>query len=194
MESAPNTAAPADARGLERVAAAIARIETRLRDRPDAAIGEDMPAVARWHEATHVVARHDNGTEVPTDMPVQLGGSGAHVTPAWLFRAGVASCAATSIALAAAAARIELTALEVTARSRSDVRGLLGIDDTGGRPVHAAPFAFRLDVRIAARDASRERLRRLVDDTLAHSPIPCAVRHATDVAVTVEIDSIGAQA
>jgi uncharacterized OsmC-like protein len=60
-------------------------------------------------------------------MPSEVGGSGDQVTPGWLFRAGLASCAATRIAMAAAAEGIELATLEVRASSRSDTRGLLGM-------------------------------------------------------------------
>jgi len=59
----------------------------------------DRPATARWERGTRVVASHANGAQMATDMPNELGGTGDGVTPGWLFRAGLASCAATSIAL-----------------------------------------------------------------------------------------------
>ena len=70
---------------------------------------DDAPATARWRGGTRVVTSHANGIEIPTDMPGELGGSGDRVTPGWLFRAGLASCAATRIAMGAAAEGIELT-------------------------------------------------------------------------------------
>ena len=74
-----------------------------------------------------MVIRNTVGSDIAKDMPVELGGSGDQVTPGWLFRAGVASCAATSITLAARGEGIELTALEVEVGSRSNARGLLGM-------------------------------------------------------------------
>ena len=126
--------------------------------------------------------------QMTTDMPGELGGSGDQVTPGWLFRAGLASCAATSIAMAAAAQQIELTALEVRATSRSDTRGLLGMADESGDPVRAAPTDVRLRVRIAARGVEPARLRELVDDGCRCSPIPGAVANALPVDVAVDID------
>ena len=67
------------------------------------------------------------GGQFCTDMPAELGGAGDQVTPGWLFRAGMAACATTSIVLMAAADGIELAALEVRVDSHSDVRGLPGM-------------------------------------------------------------------
>jgi uncharacterized OsmC-like protein len=120
-------------------------------------------------------------------MAVELGGSGDHVTPGWLFRAGVASCAVTSIVFAAATEGIVLTALEVRALSRSDARGLLGLRDEHGKPVYAGPGDFRLEVQISARDVAPDRLTRLVEHALARSPIPNAVLHATPVALRIDV-------
>ena len=76
-------------------------------------------------------------------MPGELGGTGDRVTPGWLFRAGLASCATTSIVLTAAAEGIELATLEVWVGSRSDARGLLGMTDDAGSPCSPAPATFR---------------------------------------------------
>src|ERR1700722_2373805 len=102
------------------IAAAVQRVESVLKRRPSAGLHDDAPATARWQSGTRVAASHANGTQMLTDMPTELGGGGAHVTPGWLHRAGLASCCATSIAIGAAALEIELTLLEVCAASRSD--------------------------------------------------------------------------
>lgn len=67
-----------------------------------------------------------------------------------LFRAGIASCLATCIAMRAAQAGIELSALEVRASSRSDLRGLFGMKEATGEVVAAGPRGVQLVVRIAA--------------------------------------------
>lgn len=173
----------------QHVAAAMERVQSVLRRRPEAGLHDDAPATAAWQGATRVVARHANGTAIASDMPTELGGSGDLITPGWLFRAGLASCATTSIALAAAARGIELDALEVRVESRSDTRGLLGMADDRGEPVSAGPGDMRMSVRIAAAGVAAERLRALVEDGCRCSPIPTAVRQATPIELQVDVDA-----
>ena len=174
----------------QEIAAAMQRVEAVLLRRPEAGLHDDAPAAARWTHGTRVVTSHANGMQMPTDMPTELGGSGGQVTPGWLFRAGLASCAATSIAMAAAAAGIELSALEVRASSRSDTRGFLGLpDDATGAAVYAGPGDMQLQVRIAASGMAPERLRTLVEDGLRRSPVPNAVSNTTALAVHIDVDA-----
>jgi uncharacterized OsmC-like protein len=171
--------------GMQEIAAAVERVEAVLKRRPEVGIHDDAPATARWTGNTRVVASHANGTQVPTDMSTELGGTGDRVTPGWLFRAGFASCAATSIALAAAAQGIVLDALEVQASSRSDTRGMLGMADATGAPVFAGPHDVQLHVRIAAAGVAPERLRELVERAYRCSPIPNALLTAIPVDLQV---------
>ena len=171
------------------IAAALQRVEAVLRRRPETGIHDDAPATARWEGNTRVTASHANGTQLATDMPAELGGTGDHVTPGWLFRAGVASCAATSIALAAAADGIALTALEVRVTSRSDTRGMLGMAGADGAVVDAGPFDMQLLVRIAAHGVAAAQLRELVERRCSCSPISHAVMHATPLAVQIEVEA-----
>ena len=171
------------------IAAAVQRVESVLKRRPAAGIHDDAPATARWQTGMRVVASHVNGTQMLTDMPIELGGSGDQVTPGWLLRAGLASCCATRIAMGAAAAGIELAMLEVLASSRSDTRGLFGMADASGESVGAGPRDVRLLVRISAPGVSEERLRTLVEDCNRCSPISAALRDAVPVALQIEADS-----
>jgi uncharacterized OsmC-like protein len=173
----------------QEIAAALQRVEAVFVRRPGMGMHEDAPATARWEGGTRVVASHADGTQMATDMPVELGGTGDKVTPGWLFRAGLASCAATSIALAAAAKGIELATLEVRATSRSDARGLLGMADPTGAPVPAGPCDVRLHVRIAAEGVAPSRLRALVEDGYRCSPIPNAVISAVPVDLRIDVDA-----
>jgi uncharacterized OsmC-like protein len=169
------------------IAASMQRVETVLQRRPDMGLHDDAPATARWQHGTRVVASHANGTQMATDMPAELGGTGDQVTPGWLFRAGLASCAATTIAMAAAAEGIELATLEVRASSRSDTRGLLGMANAEGAPVSAGPQDVQLHVRIAARGIEPARLRALVEDSYRCSPIPSAVVSAVPVDLRIDV-------
>jgi uncharacterized OsmC-like protein len=168
------------------IATALQRVETVLRRRPDLGLQPDAPATACWQGGTRVATRHANGTSVATDLPDELGGSGGLITAGWLFRAGLASCAATGIALLAAAEGIEMSTLEVVAESRSDTRGLFGMTDARGAPVSAAPQALRLRVRIAAEGVAGERLRSLVERACERSPIASAAQCALPMQLQID--------
>ena len=170
------------------LAQSLRRVQAVLERRPDSGLHEDGPATARWEGGTRVVAHHDNGTQVPSDMPAELGGTGDLITPGWLFRAGLAACATTSIVMAAAAEGIALTGLEVKATSRSDTRGLIGMANADGQPVHAGPGDVQLAVHIVADGVAPERLRALVQAAVGRSPIPSALQVATPLALRVHID------
>jgi uncharacterized OsmC-like protein len=173
----------------EDIAAAVQRVESVLQRRPATGIHDDAPATARWQTGLRVVACHANGTEILTDMPTELGGSGDKTTPGWLFRAGLASCLTTRIAMDAATAGIDLAALEVLVTSRSDLRGLFGMADSMGVPVGAGPNEIQIQVRITAAGVSAERLRLLVEGSNRCSPISAAAREAVPVALRIEVNA-----
>jgi uncharacterized OsmC-like protein len=170
------------------IAAAAHRVESVLRRRPEAGVHDDAPATARWDGDLKVVAAHANGFQLETDMPEELGGRGQSVTPGWLLRAGLASCAVTRIALAAASEGVALRTLEVTARSRSDVRGIFGMADENGAPVSAGPRNLELHVRISAPRVTKERLKLLVETSNRCSPVSCAMQEAVPVALHIEVE------
>jgi uncharacterized OsmC-like protein len=114
-------------------------------------------------------------------MPVDIGGTGSAPSPGWLLRAALANCDATVIAMRAAQLGILLERLEVTVGSESDDRGLLGLSDA----VPPGPLGVRVTVRIAAKGASAEQLRELVQWAEQHSPVNDAVRRP--VPVTTEV-------
>jgi uncharacterized OsmC-like protein len=171
------------------IAAAMQRLESVFRRRPDAALHHDDAAAARWEGGTRVVSRHASGAEVVTDMPVEIGGSGDQVTPGWLLRAALASCAVTRIAMAAAAAGIELQKLEARAHSRSDARGLLGMSDADGMPVPAGPGDVQLLVRLHAPGVPPERLQAMVQESCRFAPVTCAMATALPVELQIEVDA-----
>jgi uncharacterized OsmC-like protein len=170
------------------IAAALRRVESILRRRPETGSQEDEPATASWDGGTRVVTRNLNGARVLTDMPCPLGGNGDQVTPGWLLRAGLASCAVTRIAMSAAAAGIELKSLEVVASSRSDARGLLDMVVADGETVPIAPYDVRLLFRISADGASPQRLRALVEAGCRLSPASRAMQEAVPIALRIEIE------
>lgn len=172
---------------LNDIATALARVNAVLRKRPLAGIVEDAPAVSAWQGGLRVVSQYPSGAQAVTDMPTELGGSGDQPSPGWLLRAALASCAVTRIAMAAAEAGIELHTLEVSAHSRSDARGLLGVPGTDGAPLCAGPGDLRLEVRIAAVGIAPEQLRALVDQGIALAPVSQLLARPSAVGLQVEI-------
>ena len=175
--------------GAENMAAALQRVRAVLQRSPETGLHDDAPATARWNGATRIVASHENGLQMLTDMPCELGGSGDKVTPGWLFRAGLASCAATTIVMAAARAGVALQALDVRASSRTDTRGLLGMMRANSVSVSAAPQDVQLNIKIAAQGLPAQQLRALVEEGLRCSPISCAVQNALPVALHIKVEA-----
>src|SRR5580698_5856476 len=109
------------------IAAAFERSERVLRARPSAGDHVDQPATARWDGGVRFQIDDGHGRAVITDLPAALGGQNEAPSPGWLVRAGLAACLATCTAAVAAREGVELSVLEVEARGRSDVRGLVGV-------------------------------------------------------------------
>ena len=169
------------------IARALERVRTVFQRRPGMGLDDDAPATSRWTDGLRMMSSHANGTQLPTDMPTEFGGSGDQVSPGWMLRAGFASCTATCIAMAAAEQGIELEALEVRVKSRTDSRGMLGMPDVDGTEVPAGLQDMQIIVKIAARGASPQRLRALVELNYQRSPMACALQGATPVALHIEV-------
>lgn len=173
---------------LQHIAAALERAESVLRRRPDMGVHEDVPATTRWQSGLHCVSLHPSGATIDTDVAREIGGAGDKVSPGWLMRAGIASCAASSLVMRAAVHGIELTSVEVTVKSHSDTRGLLNMQSDDGAAIGAAPCGIELVYRIAARDASKAQLEALVAESQRCAPVPSAVLHGVPAQVSVEIE------
>ena len=172
----------------ETISKAVQRVRNVLSRHPEAGIRADEPAIARWEQGLRVVCTHANGTQIATDLPAEIGGTGDQVTPGWLMRAGLASCLATRIAIGVAAEGIVLTRLEVSATSTSDARGLFGMTTDLGEPITAGPRELRLGVRIGASGVSRERVQAIIDESYHCSPVSAALVSAVPVALHIEIE------
>ena len=172
---------------LQPIATAVQRVQSVLGRRPEKGLHDDAAATARWQGGVRMVTSHADGTQVVTDMPAELGGTGDQATPGWLFRASLASCAATCILLAAATEGLALGALDVSVGSRSDTRGLLGMSDEAGRPVSAGPVELHIHVRIDAPGVAADRLRALVEGAMLCSPGPTVVQQATPLPLRLDI-------
>jgi len=170
----------------EEIAAAMDRARRVFAQRPGAGLSDDVPASTSWQGGLRFVSRHPCGATVESDMPREIGGTGDRATPGWLFRAGIASCVATAIAMHAASEGIRLTALDVRVASRSDSRGVLGMKEADGSFVPAAARDFAMTIRLAADGVPAERLRELARTGWRCSPVSLAVHGGAPIAVTIE--------
>ncbi|MBM4309012.1 MAG: OsmC family protein [Deltaproteobacteria bacterium] len=154
-----------------------------LSEHPDECRYTDKTATAVVEEGLRCRAEGASGATLISDMPKAIGGGGAAPSPGWLFRAALANCDATLIAMRAAQTGVTLTTLEVTVDSESDDRGLLGIDDT----IPAGALSMRTRVRIGAKNVAPKRIREIVEWAEAHSPVGDTVRRAVPSKTEVEI-------
>lgn len=161
---------------------AIERVSAVITADPAKARAKNAPATARLTEGLRCEVSGPNKERAVTDMPSAMGGGASAPNPAWLLRAGMASCAATVIAMRAAKLGIALTELEVTVESDSDARGILGLDDK----VSAGLNPMRTRVRIGG-DADAQTLRKLVEWADAHSPVGCTVRSSPACSLDIEV-------
>lgn len=161
----------------------VERVVQMFREHPERRRSTDKAAVAVIEQDLRCRAEGPGGAVLITDMARGLGGGATAPSPSWFFRAALATCDASMIALRAAQLGITLTTLEVTVESESDDAGLLGIDDSAP----AGALQVRTTVRIGSEAASSERLRELVSWAETHSPVGDMLRRAVPTTLSIEI-------
>jgi uncharacterized OsmC-like protein len=165
---------------MESIRTAMARASDYLTEHPEAATASDSVARA-VHEGGLRFRVEGPWSPVTSDMAESVGGGASAPTPGWLLRAALAACDATLVAMEAARDGIELTDLEVSVESESDFRGVLGVDPS----VHAGPLSVRVKIRLAAADATEDRLRAIVERAESRSPVRDAL--VREVPMTTEL-------
>jgi uncharacterized OsmC-like protein len=153
---------------------ALERAVSFLIDHPDQARYTDSPATARVEEGLRVKVTGRGGESLATDMPTSVGGTGSAPSPGWAFRAALASCEGTLIAMRAAQLGVAVAGVTVTVDSESDDRGILGIDPA----VPAGPLAISVRVQIRAPGIAEGEIREVVDWAHMHCPVSDAARRA----------------
>ncbi len=153
-----------------------------LSEHPEEARYTDSIATATLEKGLRVRVEGPAGERISTDMPASVGGAGSSPSPGWLFRAALASCEATLIAMRAAVQGIQLSRLEVAVDSESDDRGILGLDEG----VPAGPLRIHVRVRLASPDATEGELRNIADWGDRHCPVSDAARRSIETTVDVE--------
>ena len=167
---------------MEDIKEAIAAAEVYLEAHPGEARYTDTAATATLEEGLRFSVAGPNGESLTTDMPAAVGGAGEHPTPGWLFRAALASCDASLIAMRAAHQGIRLTFLEVVVDSESDDRGIFGLDPS----VPAGPLEVRTRIRVSAEGVGEDRLREIVEWGIAHCPVCDATKRAVEISTQID--------
>lgn len=167
----------------ERIQQALQKVAQHFAAHPQDAASEDTAAVTVLDGGLRCRTQGPGGAQLVSDMPRSVGGGGAAPSPGWLLRAALGSCDATLIAMRAAQLGIDIRHLEVAVHSRSDDRGVLGLDDG----VPPGPLALRVHIRIAADGASPAQLHELIDWAERHSPVGDAVRRAVPCSTEIEV-------
>ena len=167
----------------EEIRRSIESAVTYVTEHPGEAAYTDSAAVARIDSGLRCRITGPDDASVTTDMPASVGGGESAPSAGWLFRAAVAGCVATLVAMRAAQRSVPLGELEVTVDSESDDRGILGIDDT----VPAGPLSLRIVVRVAATDGTgRDALVEIVHWAIGHCPVSDAAARSMPLRVDVE--------
>jgi len=107
---------------IDAIRESIRKATSYLREHPSEARYTDSVATATLDEGLRVKVEGASGEQIATDMPPSVGGNGSAPSPGWLFRAALASCDATLIAMRAAAQGIQLSRLEVDALLATEIR------------------------------------------------------------------------
>lgn len=165
------------------VSEAIEKLRSSIAADPSKARAKNAPATARLVNGLQCELQGPYGERVLTDMPPAMGGAASGPNPGWLMRGAIASCTATVIAMRAAHDGIELSELEVTVETDSDLRGILGIDAS----VSAGHQAIRMNVKIGSPSASPAELRELVQWAEAHSPVGCTIKDSPACRLEVQV-------
>src|SRR6185295_14783779 len=140
------------------IASTLENLTTSLQVNPEKARAKYAPATATLADGLKCRVTGLSGESIVTDMGKAMGGDASAPNPGWYFRASIAACCSTVIAMNAARRGINLTTLEVTVEADGDNRGILGMDAN----ISAGHAALRTNVKVAADNATAEQLQDLV--------------------------------
>jgi uncharacterized OsmC-like protein len=135
---------------------AVVRLESAIACRPGFGRRTDVSrtTLGAGLRCTTVTGAH----RVEADLPAGLGGDATAPTPGALARAALGSCLAMGYRLRAARCGVQLSSVEVTVETDSDIAGLID----PGSDVAAGFVEVRYDVRIVS-DASQAQIEALVE-------------------------------
>lgn len=150
-----------------------------LTEHPDEAAYTDSVATATLVEGLRFRVEGAD-TTLETDMSTSVGGTNSAPSAGWLFRAALASCVGTLVAMRAAQEGVGLSSLTVEVDSKSDDRGLLGMEPA----IPAGPSSISIRVR-AESDASADTIREIVEWGSDHCPVCDIAKRAVPVELEI---------
>jgi uncharacterized OsmC-like protein len=168
---------------MSKIREAVDKLAGSIAADPAKAKAKNVPATARLVEGLRCDLQGPYGERLTTDMPPAMGGAAAGPNPGWLMRGAIASCTATVVAMRAAKLGIELNELEVSVETDSDMRGILGLDES----ISAGHQSIRMRVRIGSPSATPQALRELVEWAEAHSPVGCTIKDSPACKLEVQV-------
>jgi len=164
----------------------VENVITHYTNNPDQARDAGTPVTAIMEDGLRCRVEAPDGSLILTDMPTGIGGGGSAPSPGRLFRAALASCDATLLALRAAQIGLALSTIEVTVDGDPDdtsTLGFLGVDDS----IPPGEHGMRLHFRLGAENVTSEELHDLVAWVEDHSPVGDSVRRAIPSKAEIEI-------
>jgi uncharacterized OsmC-like protein len=150
---------------------AMKRAQQLLREHPSAAKKANPPTTAIWCDGLQCETIHPEGHKIVTDMASTFGGDRTGPSPGWLFRASLAACTATAIAMRAAICGIELRKLEVSVHGEVDIRAAVGVDG-----VSLAMTGMRMSIMVGADNVPTSQLREIAEWGATQSTVSCTLR------------------
>jgi uncharacterized OsmC-like protein len=166
---------------VERIRQSLLDARAYVESHADEARYTDSEAVATLYDGLRVTVVGPNGEELVTDMPPSVGGEGSAPSPGWMFRAALASCVASLIAMRAAQVGLRLAELQVAVDSQSDDRGILAIDEG----VPAGPLSVRVTVRMRADGIDGGQLETIARWGLDHCPVADGIQRPVPLELVV---------
>ena len=163
------------------IGAAVELIEGYYRDKAPPGPQADISATAMIEKGLRCRIEAPDGYAIHTDMPTAVGGGASCPSPGWHFRAALASCDATLLAMRAARLGIELDDIRVRVETSSDGRGMFL--DEGISP---GSTEVRIYFRLSGDDLDEAAKQSLVDWVVEHSPVGTDVVRAVDVSAEIE--------
>lgn len=122
----------------------------------------------------------DQGFVFEGDHPAVLVGGDRAAAPVEFLLAAISACITAGIGNIASARQIKLDSVKTTVEGDIDLLGLLGLD----KGVRNGFSAIRMKVAIEG-DAEADKLRKIVEQSVARSAVFDVLKNGTDVQVTV---------
>ena len=171
----------------DQIRAALNKLTETVRSAPQASLS--VFRASTISEADTLVTQSEiRGFTVTMDEPLDLGGTDTGPNPVEMVLAALGSCQEIVYRAYASMLGLEIERIEVHAKGRIDLRGLLNLADV---PSGFSQVSFT--TRIIS-DEPHERIRDLAELVERHCPVMDTLMRAVEVTGKVEVQNSGADA